>query len=132
SQLPEHLPQTRPQPLGSNPNGRDRPAFHPLNTAPRPIRPEQLPKFDPVAVLIYGNADFMEVPWETIIKECRKKLGRHGFAHLEDYADHLLRFLAANRPFFPAAQQKKYFSMAVSAFFRRINADIQEHVRKHL
>ena len=36
SQLPEHLPQTRPQPLASAPKGRHRPALHPLSTSRGP------------------------------------------------------------------------------------------------
>ena len=34
-----------------------------------------LSKYHPVGIMIYGSANFMEVPWETIIKIYRSKLG---------------------------------------------------------
>jgi len=33
-----------------------------------------LSKYHPVGIMIYGNAIFMEVPWETIIKIYRNNL----------------------------------------------------------
>ena len=91
-----------------------------------------LSKFQPVAVMVCGSAQTMDVPWETIIKEYRKKLGRRSFAHLEAYAESLLRFLAGSRILFPAARQKEYLRMAVSALLHRINSDIQAQVKRHL
>lgn len=38
--LPEHLPQTRPQPLAGAPERRPWRAFHPLSTSCRTLRPE--------------------------------------------------------------------------------------------
>ena len=35
-----------------------------------------LSKFHPVGIMIYGNADYMSVPWETIIKLYRENLDR--------------------------------------------------------
>ncbi|HHT9114254.1 MAG TPA: hypothetical protein ACFYD0_13115, partial [Candidatus Wunengus sp. YC65] len=35
-----------------------------------------LSKFHPVGIMVYGNAIFMDVPWETIIKIYRKDLGK--------------------------------------------------------
>jgi hypothetical protein len=34
-----------------------------------------LSKYHPVGIMIYGTANFMGVPWETIIKSYRKLLG---------------------------------------------------------
>ncbi len=73
-------------------------------------------KHRPVAVMVYGNAQIMAVPWETIIKLYRKKLGRRSFDHLEDYADDFLGFLRGNRALFPAPNQQEYFKRLVSAF----------------
>lgn len=38
-----------------------------------------LSKYQPVGVMFYGNADFMGIPWETIIKIFRKRLGAASF-----------------------------------------------------
>src|SRR5437867_11969353 len=79
-----------------------------------------LSKHHPVAVMIYGSAEIMQVPWETIIKVCRKRLAKRHFSHLESYADDLTGFLAGNRSFFPKSEQQAYFQTLVSAFYHRI------------
>lgn len=58
-----------------------------------------LSKHHPVAIAIYGNAEFISTPWEIIIKEYRKKLGEKSFPHLKGYIDDFLKFL----------KNKKYF-----------------------
>lgn len=52
-----------------------------------------LSKHHPVAIAIYGNAEFIGTPWETIIKEYRKKLGEKSFPHLKGYIDDFIKFL---------------------------------------
>ncbi|MBI2929060.1 MAG: hypothetical protein HYY24_25635 [Verrucomicrobia bacterium] len=91
-----------------------------------------LSKHHPVAVMVYGRADLMGVPWETIIKIYRKQLGRRSFPHLEGYADDFIRFLRGSRSLFPAEAQQDYFARLVSAFYQRINQDIQAQAQKHL
>ena len=91
-----------------------------------------LSKHQPVGVMIYGSAQMMRVPWETIIKVYRAKLGRRAFAHLEDYANDFLAFLSGNRTLFPAADQEDYFKMVVSGFYEHINTEIQNKVKETL
>lgn len=52
-----------------------------------------LSKYQPVGVMIYGNADFMGIPWETIIKIFRKRLGAAAFQSVTGYAENFLDFL---------------------------------------
>ncbi|MEH6625907.1 MAG: hypothetical protein V7739_05645 [Motiliproteus sp.] len=47
----------------------------------------------PVGIMIYGSASFMRMPWETLIKEYRKKLGDRDEACLEDYAIGFIDYL---------------------------------------
>lgn len=48
----------------------------------------------PVGVMIYGNAQFMGIPWETIIKFYRSRyLMDRCFSHLQEYADDFEKFL---------------------------------------
>ena len=54
-----------------------------------------------VGVMIYGNAVFLGVPWETIIKEYRRELGEGTFATVEEYAGDFLRFMSRNEMLFP-------------------------------
>lgn len=61
-----------------------------------------LSKYHPVGIMVYGDALFMEVPWETVIKMYRRTLGGTRFATLSEYSEHFLRFLSEeprlNRP----------------------------------
>ncbi|RFB14711.1 hypothetical protein DZB84_14795 [Bacillus sp. HNG] len=57
-----------------------------------------LSKFHPVGIMIYGTADFMGVPWETIIKVYRHKLSDKHYSNLERYATDFVDFLT-NNPF---------------------------------
>jgi hypothetical protein len=46
----------------------------------------------PIAVLWYGNPDYVGMPWEVIVKEFRRAVGaRHG--HVEDYAKSFFTYL---------------------------------------
>jgi len=65
-----------------------------------------LSKFRPVGVMIYGSADFMGIPWETIIKGYRKQLGDRGFAKVQDYAKDFLAFIERHQSFFPDDRQR--------------------------
>lgn len=58
-----------------------------------------LSKFQPVGVMIYGNAEFMGIPWETIIKEYRTSLGKSSFASLKEYSDDFFKFVSSAKIF---------------------------------
>lgn len=55
-----------------------------------------LSKYEPVGVMIYGNASLMDVPWETIIKVYRNHLGKRTLKTISAYAENFLSFLAKN------------------------------------
>ena len=59
----------------------------------------------PVGIMIYGNASFAGIPWETTIKAYRKKLGAKVFPKIEDYAKDFLSFINRNRKIFPSTRQ---------------------------
>ncbi len=52
-----------------------------------------LSKYEPVGVMIYGNAEFMGIPWETIIKTYRQQLGKNSHKCLSDYKIDFVDFL---------------------------------------
>lgn len=51
-------------------------------------------KCHPVGIMIYGNADFMDYPWETIIKLYRKNIGDKSFKTVEGWSENFLSFLS--------------------------------------
>ncbi|WP_018516428.1 hypothetical protein [Rhizobium leguminosarum] len=61
-----------------------------------------LSKTEPVGAMIYGNAEFMGFPWETVLKEYRRRNPRKKFDTIFEWADDLLSFLTTFFNFPPA------------------------------
>ncbi len=54
----------------------------------------QLDGFSPVGIMVYGSAEYMGIPWETVIKLYRRF--HHGpHDHLHAYGEDFLKFLAS-------------------------------------
>lgn len=86
-----------------------------------------LSKYHPVGIMIYGSASFMGVPWETIIKIYRKRLGDKEFATLKEYADDFISFLQGEHDvLFPVSEQIKQFKIIVSSYFNYLIRDLIE------
>src|SRR4030042_1372210 len=88
-----------------------------------------LSKYHPVAIMIFGNAYFMEVPWETIIKTYRKLLGDNEYETLELYAESFLKFLCSEGILFPEIKKEQFFMECVYSFFQAINENIKKEVK---
>jgi len=56
-----------------------------------------LSKTHPVGVMIYGNAQTMSVPWETLIKTYRKELKNTKFDTLKEYVDEFIDYLTKTK-----------------------------------
>jgi hypothetical protein len=52
-----------------------------------------LSKLHPVGVMIFGNAEFMEYPWETIIKLFRAEKGTTSRKHVENWSDDFQKYV---------------------------------------
>ncbi len=52
-----------------------------------------LSNFHPVAIMIYGNSNFMGVPWETIIKSFRSEIEDERLNTLVEYCEKFLEFV---------------------------------------
>ncbi|WP_314369905.1 hypothetical protein [uncultured Streptococcus sp.] len=50
-----------------------------------------------IGIMIYGNAEFMEIPWEIIIKEFRNEHRETSFSELKDCANAFINFLKDDR-----------------------------------
>lgn len=91
-----------------------------------------LSKYQPVGIMIYGGANFMDVPWESIIKIYRAKLSKKKFSALKEYADNFLTFLTENTTLFPESEQEKHFSRTIAWYFVDIKNEIDEEVKTKL
>ncbi|VVB62430.1 Uncharacterised protein [uncultured archaeon] len=91
-----------------------------------------LSKFCPVGIMIYGNASFMGIPWETIIKIYRNKLSENESSHLGDYAKAFLDFLDNGNPLFPETVQDAHVSETAHAYFNLIKEQIENKVNQKI
>ncbi|MDI6025604.1 hypothetical protein QBK99_05225 [Corticibacterium sp. UT-5YL-CI-8] len=73
-----------------------------------------LSKTEPVGAMIYGNAEFIGFPWETVIKEYRRKRAGQTFDTVFDWADDLKSFLLAVFPFSDEDEDRVAISIAQS------------------
>ena len=87
-----------------------------------------LSKYQPVGVMIYGSANLMAVPWETIIKVYRNTLGRKTFKTIEDYASDFLTFLNEEQQLFSGGEPDSYVKRSIYHYFLLIAGEINENV----
>lgn len=66
----------------------------------------QLSSDEPIAIVVYGSAAFGLIPWETVVKEYRKRLGNTVFDTVEEYAQNFIGALAVLVPHYPPKVQE--------------------------
>ncbi len=79
--------------------------------------------------MLYGSADFMDIPWESTIKIYRSELGTHKFNTLREYADNFINFLDNCNPLFPDSEQEEYLRGTIFSYFYQIRDEIFKEVR---
>ena len=76
-----------------------------------------LSKVAPVGVIVYANAEFMEVPIEILIKQYKSSLQNKKFSTLEEYVENFLEFLISNKDLFRfGINEKKLLEMFMLIF----------------
>ncbi len=91
-----------------------------------------LSKYHPVGIMVYGNANFMDVPWESIIKIYRAKLGKRQFSKLQEYAEDFISFLTENTVLFPETGQRDNFIRSIAGIFFDIKREIDGEVNQRI
>ncbi len=91
-----------------------------------------LSKYHPVGIMIYGNAELMNIPWETTIKTYRKRLGNKRFDELKDYADDFINYLDNGNGLFPSSQQEEYFAETVFRAFYTVRSSIDKKIKEEI
>lgn len=89
-----------------------------------------LSKYHPIGIMIYASAEFMKIPWETLIKLYRRKLGKKKFDTLEMYTSDFLNFLRNANDIFTEILQMNLFEGNVYGFFDMIKTLIIEDIQK--
>lgn len=84
----------------------------------------------PVGVMIYGNANFVGVPWESIVKEFRRDLGDRRFRQLREYADRFFTFLSRHRELFPTGQQEHVVSELVESLLLHLREQLERELTR--
>lgn len=85
-----------------------------------------LQKIAPVGVMIYGEAEFMSIPWEPIIKVYRAQLKRTCFDTIGLYADNLLEFVRKHPLTNEPKRQETTFRTRVAQFYFAIGHEIRQ------
>lgn len=91
-----------------------------------------LSKYHPVGVMVHGSAEFMGVPWETIVKLYRSKLASRGFPDLHQYAADFFRFVERNRALFPPDSQRSACGDLARSWLRRLVSRFRDEVEERL
>lgn len=66
-----------------------------------------LSKGAPIAIMIYDNAEFVGIPWETIIKMYRKHTNNKKFDHVAGYRDDFVNYLQTFRTHFGGKEEEE-------------------------
>ncbi|WP_019377653.1 hypothetical protein [Virgibacillus halodenitrificans] len=92
-----------------------------------------LSKFHPVGIMIYGGANFMGVPWETIIKTYRKKIGSKKMdflnTYMEDFLEHLYSDQRLQIPNGETAIVHRTFDEIINTVINRVQNIVDENLK---
>jgi hypothetical protein len=87
----------------------------------------------PVGFMIYGSAEFMQIPWETLIKMYRDQLGSAQLPHIADYREDFLEYLQSRPTLFPEEEQVAAFARKLRWFYQHeVLRDIKQAAEKRL
>ena len=92
----------------------------------------RLSQYEPVGIMVYGTANLMEVPWETIIKTYREMLGGRSFDSIADYGASFFSFLDDSATLFPVDEEEVLFRAYVVGYFQDIVKEINHAVEDSL
>lgn len=87
-----------------------------------------LSKYHPVGIMIYGSAEYMEIPWETIIKMYRANLGKKEFSTIQEYFDDFLKFLKTEKSLTTEDAEFTHFFTLVESYYKHIKDEISGNI----
>ena len=84
----------------------------------------------PVGIMVYGNAQLTGVPWESLIKVYRQKLGNLSFPELQDYCNDFIDFINKHIKFFPDDYQTESVISILSDTYKHLQQEISYAVEQ--
>lgn len=91
-----------------------------------------LSRTQPVGIMIYGNAEFMSVPWEALIKSFRKTVLKDDvYPRLENYVQKFIEFLTTT-PLIPRENEPVYVSSVTHRCAYSLLKEIDARVRAEI
>ena len=84
----------------------------------------------PVAVMIYNNAEIMSTPWETVISLYREQARGRPLDTVEAYVEDFMEFLSGNPDLFPAEHQDTEFFKVVAVVYTVIAEEFDHQLHK--
>lgn len=88
-----------------------------INNAKKLFR---LSNSNPVGIMLYSSAEFMDIPWDVLIKLYRDKNSGKTFDTLQEYVDDFINFLRHNKNCIDKDSQANYLNLQASLFFKKI------------
>jgi hypothetical protein len=88
-----------------------------------------LSKYHPVGVMVFASAQFLNVPWETIIKQYRRDLGDRSFPTLAEHADHFVDYFNGPNRLFPPDAQERSIATVAEALCETVMQDANPRLR---
>lgn len=85
----------------------------------------RLSDYHPVGIMIYGRAEIMGIPWESVIKTYRQHLGKKHETHLRKYADSFIEYLKTYRAF-ADSERKAYVRFTIHGYLHSIQNEVGE------
>ncbi|KAA0547416.1 hypothetical protein FZW96_11175 [Bacillus sp. BGMRC 2118] len=91
-----------------------------------------LSKNHPIGIMIYGNATYMGVPWEIIIKSFRSHIGSEKYSELSSYCDSFFDFLINDGRFINNSAENERVQFAFTSFLLDILRKVNERLDSEL
>lgn len=79
-----------------------------------------------VGVMIFGNANIVGMPWETVIKVFRREIGDQTYATLEEYADRFLDFLRTPSDLFSPTREGRHVQVLAGSLLIHLRGQLKE------
>lgn len=88
-----------------------------------------LNKKEPIGIMIYGAADCLHVPWETIIKTYRSlNLTNTSFDTIKEQAEHFVNYVSSALEYFPKTSQEMFVEDQINFIVTSIVKNVQSKV----